>query len=194
MPKNKLEQYTKKRDFSRTPEPTESALHGLKDTLPIFVIQQHHARAEHYDFRIESNGVLKSWALPKGPSVNPQDKRLALMTEDHPLAYAQFEGVIPEGNYGAGPVLIWDQGVYYNLRAPDTIDACIAQGELVLWLAGKKLQGGFALIRTHLQAKNSWLFIKMRDNYACATCDITHDRPESVKSGKTIEQLYNKQS
>jgi bifunctional non-homologous end joining protein LigD len=193
MPKTSLEQYNKKRDFTRTPEPRGIRAQD-KHQAPLFVVQQHHARSEHYDFRIEYNGVLKSWAIPKGPSLNPQEKRLALMTEDHPLSYAHFEGIIPEGNYGAGPVIVWDLGIYYNLRAPEDIDTCIAQGELILWLEGKKLQGGFALIRTKLYIKNSWLCIKMRDKYACDTCAITKERPESVKSGKTIDELYTEQS
>ncbi len=182
--KNNLQKYKKKRDFSRTPEPQGTRVRAHK--RPLFVIQKHDATSLHYDFRLEEAGVLKSWAIPKGPSTDPHDKRLALMTEDHPLDYAHFEGVIPEGNYGAGQVLVWDLGTFKNLRELNITES-IDDGKVEIWLEGKKLHGAYALIKTHLQ-RNGWLFFKMKDEEAHPG-NITEERPESVLSKKTIEEI-----
>lgn len=158
----KLSTYRKKRDFKKTPEPK-----GLKKSqgkLPIFVVQKHHARSLHYDFRIEVNGVLKSWAIPKGLPKSTSEKRLAVLTEDHPLDYAKFEGKIPEGEYGAGSVKIWDKGTYVNLKKnrrgkPLTVTGALRKGQLELLLKGKRYKGAYALV--HFKGKN-WLMIKMK--------------------------------
>lgn len=185
MSKNSLKKYREKRDFFRTPEP--EGAHTRAHKLPLFVIQKHDATSLHYDFRLEEAGVLKSWAIPKGPSTDPHDKRLALMTEDHPLDYAYFEGVIPEGNYGAGQVLVWDLGIFRNLREPLSLTDSIDEGKVEVWLEGKKLHGSYALIKTHFQP-NGWLFFKMKDEEAHPG-NITKEQPESVLSNKTIEEI-----
>lgn len=156
----------------------------------IFVIQKHDASHLHYDFRIEIDGVLKSWAIPKGPSLNPKDKRLAVPTEDHPMEYAKFEGVIHEGEYGAGTVLIWDKGHFKNIKKDNDgnevpLKKCYQRGQIEISLKGKKLQGGFALIRT----KNNWLLIKMKDEHADARRNPVSTEPRSVVSGKTLKEI-----
>src|SRR5262245_18762155 len=147
MPKkDSLKLYREKRDFKETPEPSDRS-RSRKRKEPMFVVQKHDATRLHYDFRLEAEGVLKSWAVPKGPSMNPGDKRLAMPTEDHPMAYGDFEGVIPEGNYGAVPVIVWDTGTYENLSdAP--VEQALKSGHLKIILKGQKLQGAFALTRT----------------------------------------------
>jgi len=160
-----------------------------------FVVQQHDATHMHYDFRLEINGVLVSWAVPKGPSMDPSVKRLALQTPDHALEYGSFEGILPEGSYGAGPVLLWDEGTYESIKEVDgkvlTPAQSLEMGTLEFKLHGKKLRGNFALIKTKgmrgHSSKNQWLFIKMHDEYA-QTGDITKEMPESVKSGKKISK------
>lgn len=202
VPKSdKLSEYRKKRDFAKSPEPGgvagESAAEADEHRQRVFVIQKHDARRLHYDFRLEVEGVLKSWAVPKGPSLNPSDKRLAVPTEDHPLEYAAFEGVIPEGEYGAGEVIVWDGGVYRNLKEEDpdhepmTMGEGLEEGHATVWLEGQKLRGGFALIRTSQQqgGKQNWLLVKMDDAAADPERDIVSERPESILSGKTIEDL-----
>jgi len=166
-----LQQYRAKRDFRKTPEP--EARPGKNHRQPIFVVQEHHASRLHYDFRLEADGVLKSWAVPKEPSLDSSQKRLAVHVEDHPLAYATFHGRIPEGQYGAGKVKIWDHGTYENLMAhkavPQTVCEAIDSGHLEFELHGKKLKGRFALIRMHggkFGKKDNWLLIKMRDELA----------------------------
>ncbi len=145
----KLAEYRKKRHFQRTPEPQEG--HATPHEQAIFVIQKHDASHLHYDFRLEDEGVLKSWAVPKGPSTNPRVKRLAIHVEDHPLDYATFEGVIPAGEYGGGTVMVWDYGIYENYSEKDgrqlSLSEAVQQGQVVVWLTGKKLRGGFALVR-----------------------------------------------
>ena len=165
-----LKEYKRKRRFDSTPEPAGTRpLHRGSD----FVVQEHHARRLHYDFRLEVNGVMKSWAVPKGPSMNPSDKRLAIQTEDHPLEYAKFEGEIPQGNYGAGDVIIWDNGTFEaegNLSAQQQLD----RGELKFILHGKKLTGSFVLvkIRSREPGKQEWLLIKHRDSSASDNWNI----------------------
>jgi bifunctional non-homologous end joining protein LigD len=169
-----LKAYRDKRDFAHTPEPSPTSALRKKRAgqQPIFVVQEHHASRLHYDFRLEADGVLKSWAVPKGPSMAPAQKRLAIHVEDHPLAYATFEGAIPPGQYGAGTVTIWDQGHYDNVLAdkpgPQTVTEGIAAGRLEFVLHGKKLQGSFALIRMDgkRRAQDQWLLIKMQDAFA----------------------------
>jgi DNA ligase D-like protein (predicted 3'-phosphoesterase) len=161
----------------------------------VFVVQKHDASHLHYDFRLEIAGVLKSWAVPKGPSMNPSDKRLAVETEDHPLEYASFEGIIPEGEYGAGTVIVWDTGQYYNLKLYEDgsevpMEKTYDEGRIEIWMEGEKLRGGFALVLTRLAGRQKqWMLIKMRDKLAHDKGNITEEQPQSVKSGKRIEQL-----
>jgi DNA ligase D-like protein (predicted 3'-phosphoesterase) len=187
-----LETYKKKRDFRRTPEPSGRAGRG-RAKEPMFVIQKHDARALHYDFRLESGGVLKSWAVPKGPSTNPKDKRLAQQTEDHPLDYADFEGVIPAGEYGAGPVIVWDTGTYRNLTERKGIgvpvDEAVEGGHVKVWLEGQKIRGGFALTRVARGKDERWLLVKVKDEGADARRNPVRSQPESVISGRTIEEV-----
>jgi len=167
-----LTQYKKKRKFSQTPEP-RAEKKQIKTKALRFVVQRHKASHLHYDFRLEAEGVLKSWAVPKGPSMNPEDKRLAMMVEDHPFEYRTFKGIIPEGNYGAGIVEIWDEGFYLPYTEEDGISdnsdaltvSSIKKGTLKIVLQGKKLKGTFALVKTKA-APNSWLLIKHNDEYA----------------------------
>lgn len=187
----KLEAYRQKRDFRRTTEPKESKPASKK---PIFVVQKHDASTLHYDFRLEIDGVLKSWAVPKGPSLHTKDSRLALPTEDHPIEYANFEGTIPEGEYGAGTVMIWDKGTYRNLRADKedeslTMPASYDAGKIEVWLEGEKLKGGFALIRTGAGDDVRWLLIKMDDDQADGRHNLTDTEPESVESGRSLQEI-----
>src|SRR6186713_3393725 len=186
-----LSLYNKKRKFSETPEPEgkeKSSAKGLR-----FVIQKHDASHLHYDFRLEMKGVLKSWAVPKGPSLNPDDKRLAMMVEDHPYDYRTFEGIIPEGNYGAGTVIVWDEGTYEALEGDSKKEQeklllqQIKKGSLKFKLNGSKLKGEFALVKLKNAEKNAWLLIKHRDKYAKET-DVTK-KDKSVVSGKTIQAI-----
>jgi bifunctional non-homologous end joining protein LigD len=130
-----------------------------------FVVQEHHARQRHYDFRLEMAGVLKSWALPKGPSMNPADKRLAVMVDDHPLEYYDFEGIIPSGHYGAGPVVVWDTGTYRLMEGEDPLRALEA-GKMVVELQGRNLKGVFSLVKMKGRGANSWLLIKKKDHHS----------------------------
>jgi len=186
-----LTDYRKKRSFQHTPEPRGGKSRTGK---LIFVVQKHDATQLHYDFRLEMGGVLKSWAVPKGPSTDPSVKRLAMMVEDHPVDYKDFEGIIPEGNYGAGTVIVWDYGTYEpasSARSKAEADKLLLKelkaGSLKVRLFGKKLQGEYALIHTRGKADNAWLLIKHRDQYASPK-DIT-EKDKSVVSGKTIEKM-----
>ena len=155
-----LKKYNEKRAFDKTPEP-EGKL-GKRAGDPVFVIQKHDARNLHYDLRLESEGVMKSWAVPKGPSMDPKVKRLAVPTEDHPMSYNDFEGVIPEGNYGAGTVIVWDRGTFLNTKGEDTSFAeNLEEGHATIKLEGEKLKGKFALLRTKRGGnRKQWLFFK----------------------------------
>jgi DNA ligase D-like protein (predicted 3'-phosphoesterase) len=161
-------------------------------TRPLrFVVHKHAARRLHYDFRLEADGVLLSWAVPKGPAMDPKTKRLAVAVQDHPIEHIDFEGTI-SGEYGTGPVIVWDEGTYTNIThdhdaAPVALDRAMARGHVLVWLDGAKLRGGFALIR--FRNENLWLLVKMRDEYADSTYDPVTDRPESVLSGRTIEEV-----
>jgi bifunctional non-homologous end joining protein LigD len=177
-----LDEYRKKRDFSKSPEPSgDSAARRTGDETLFFCVQKHLASHLHYDFRLEWNGVLLSWAVPKGPSINPADKRLAMQTEDHPFDYGTFEGVIPEG-YGAGIVMLWDQGTW--TPEGDDVEAMIRKGDLKFRLDGFKLKGSWVLVRTRgfgSGSKPSWLLIKHKDEWA-GPIDITEFAPLSVKT------------
>ena len=183
-----LHEYRSRRDFGRTAEPSGSGRAEHDRREPIFVIQKHAARALHYDFRLEVGGVLKSWAVPKGLSTDPREKRLAVQVEDHPLDYAGFEGVIGEGSYGAGQVIVWDRGTYRRLTE-GPVEAALERGHLSVWLEGVKLRGGWTLQRTRGGAKPQWLAIKRRDEGADARRDPVSTQPESVISGRTVEDL-----
>jgi DNA ligase D-like protein (predicted 3'-phosphoesterase) len=189
---NKLKEYKGKRDFSKTPEPKGRSKKSSK--RPIFVIQQHDASRMHYDFRLEVDGVMASWAVPKGLSTDPREKRLAVRTEDHPLDYADFEGRIPEGEYGAGVVIVWDTGEYENRSQRDNKEIALSkaldQGHAKVHLFGKKLKGGYALIHTKMRGdEKNWLVVKEDDDHADARRNPVSTEPESVLSGKTIEEM-----
>jgi bifunctional non-homologous end joining protein LigD len=160
---SKLKAYRAKRDFKITPEPKAKVVRGQKKSWPIFVIQEHHASRLHFDFRLEADGILKSWAIPKVPVMNTAVRRLAIEVEDHPLDYASFHGTIPKGEYGAGKVLIWDHGIYKNLMADKspalTLSQSVEAGHVEVALRGKRLQGSFALIRL---SDHQWIFFKMK--------------------------------
>ena len=185
--------YKKKRSFKETPEPsgkTKSSRRGLK-----FVVQKHDATSLHYDFRLELEGVLKSWAIPKGPSLNPEDKRLAMMVEDHPYDYRTFEGTIPEGNYGAGTVMVWDEGIYealgYERESIKDQEKILLQelkkGDLKFVLHGEKVKGAYALVKIKGRGENAWLLIKKKDDEASKT-DITK-KDRSVLTNRNLKQI-----
>jgi len=186
-----LREYRDKRDFGLTPEPLGAQ--GEKGDDPIFVIQKHSASRLHYDLRLEIGGVLKSWAVPKGPSTNPKDKRLAVPTEDHPIGYESFEGVIPEGQYGAGTVIAWDIGSYRNLTVKDgeqiPMELAIRHGYAAFRLEGRKLKGSYSLTRFRGGKDESWLLTKKADEYADSTRDILVAEPYSALSGRTVEEI-----
>jgi DNA ligase D-like protein (predicted 3'-phosphoesterase) len=187
-----LAEYRRKRDPKKTPEPAGRSRRRRRGDLR-FVIQQHDATSMHWDFRLEAAGVLKSWAVPKGPSTDPKEKRLAMPTEDHPLGYADFEGVIPEGQYGAGPVIVWDTGTYRNLTEKDgnevPVEDAVDAGHVKVFLEGEKLRGGYALTRIGRGKKPRWILVKLRDDQADARRNPVRTQPQSVISGKTIEDM-----
>lgn len=196
MAKGELDDYAAKRKFEATPEPAPAAIQA-RDGPPLFVIQQHSARRLHYDFRLECDGVLKSWAVPKGPSLDPAQKRLAVQTEDHPFDYASFEGVIPSGQYGAGEVIVWDCGVYSpdeggehwfhdRAKAEQRIRRGLAEGKLSFLLRGEKTKGSFALVRTADQ--KSWLLIKHKDRFATNAQEAA-PQGHSVLSGLEVADV-----
>ena len=156
---------------------------------PRFVIHKHAATTLHYDFRLEVDGVLKSWAVPKGPSTDPREKRLAVEVDDHSLEYGDFEGVIGRSSYGAGAVIVWDEGSYRNLDDERSMAEQLDAGHAKFWLDGEKLTGGWTLQRTRRGAKPQWLLLKRRDEGADARRNPQSTQPESVKSGRTIEQV-----
>src|SRR5437016_585155 len=189
-----LDEYSKKRAFDATPEPAPAPAPG--EGLLLFVVQKHSARQLHYDFRLECDGVLKSWAVPRGPSLNPADKRLAVMTEDHPYDYGSFEGVIPPKQYGAGEVIVWDCGVYSpdesggvwfhdRTRAEREVREGLEKGKLGFQLRGEKVKGSFALVRT--KEREQWLLIKHKDRFV-SSADVTA-KNRSVLSGAAVEDL-----
>jgi bifunctional non-homologous end joining protein LigD len=186
-----LREYKRKRQFNKTPEPKGKERRG--PGLLRFVVQKHEARRLHYDFRLELDGVLKSWAVPKGPSLDPNDKRLAVMVEDHPRDYRTFEGIIPEGNYGAGTVIVWDEGTYHapnaatRAESEEAVRAGLAKGHVRIVLEGQKLKGDFSLVKLKRAGKNEWLLFKHRDAFA-TSADI-RDNARSVLSGKTLTTM-----
>ena len=184
-----LKKYRQMRDFGDTPEPAGGK--PKKGKQPIFVIQKHQASHLHYDFRLEMEGVLKSWAVPKGPSYDPNIKRLAMMTEDHPYDYASFEGVIPAGNYGAGNVIIWDNGTWEFIEPGDDPVKAVQQGKLTFRMKGKKMFGEWALVRIRGRSPkgNEWLLLKHRDQFANDKIDITEVAPRSVISNRLVEDV-----
>jgi DNA ligase D-like protein (predicted 3'-phosphoesterase) len=190
MATDRLKDYQEKRDFGITPEPQGGR---GPSPAPIFVIQKHAARQLHYDFRLEVDGVLKSWAVPKGPSTDPHDKRLAVPTEDHPLEYAGFEGVIPEGEYGGGTVLVWDTGTYRNLTEKKgeaiPMGQGVSHGHVKVWLEGAKLKGGYALSRFKTGKDEAWLLVKADDEAADARRNPVADEPRSVLTGRSLEEI-----
>lgn len=190
------QKYKRKRDLENSPEPEASRKKSSSGSNPIFVIQKHDSSNLHYDFRLEIDGTLKSWAVPKGPSTNPSEKRLAVPVEDHPLAYADFEGVIPEGQYGAGTVMVWDKGTYQNLRKSNgstvPLDKCYEDGRIEVFLDGEKISGGYALIQTSSMDGN-WLLVKMDDEHADARRNPTSTENKSVKTGRTLDEIQQEE-
>ena len=188
-----LAKYREKRDFKSTSEPAgavKASAAGKRQF--IFVVQKHRATQLHYDFRLEFAGVLLSWAVPKGPSLDPSVKRLAMQVEDHPIDYASFEGVIPEGQYGGGTVMVWDHGTW--IAESEDVEIALKKGELKFTLKGEKLHGSWVLVRTRgLGSKvgKSWLLIKHRDRFA-STSDITAQKPRSVVSNLLLAEIASK--
>lgn len=183
-----LEKYRQKRNFGVSPEPKGSKVSSRKSSLH-YVIQKHRASHLHYDFRLEWNGVLLSWAIPKGPSLDPTVKRLAMQVEDHPVEYGRFEGAIPEGEYGGGTVMLWDRGTW-SPEEPD-VQAALRKGSLKFELNGKKLHGSWALVRTRNYGGTKtmpWLLIKHKDHFASKK-DITSKMSRSVATGRLMEQI-----
>lgn len=186
--------YESKRDFSKTGEPKGSGKKGNKDA-PVFVIQKHDATNLHYDFRLEIDDALKSWSVPKGPSTDPREKRMAIPTEDHPLEYADFEGTIPEDQYGGGTVMIWDRGTFKNIktdREGKAIDLkkSYEMGTVEVELHGEKIYGGYAMIKMKSgNMKGNWLLIKMDDDAADARRNPVSTEKKSVVSGRTLKQI-----
>lgn len=198
-----LTTYNKKRRFNETTEPEGKEVPKVAEepaSEPLrFVVQKHAASSLHYDFRLEIRGALKSWAVPKGPSLNPADKRLAMMVEDHPFEYRTFEGVIPEGNYGGGTVIVWDEGTFEPLEPTGTtkkdhekqLVAMLKKGDLKVVLKGSKLKGAYALVKMKSsKQENAWLLIKKDDKYA-SEADVT-TKTKSVVSKLTLEQMSAK--
>lgn len=187
MAAGELGQYRRKRDLGASPEPSGGVPSAGE---PRFVIHKHDATSLHYDVRLEVGGVMKSWAVPKGPSFDPADRRLAMPTPDHPMSYNDFEGVLPEGTYGAGPVIVWDRGTYRNL-AEEPMEDGLAAGRLKVWLEGHKLVGGWSLRRVRIGSsdREKWLLAKLKDETADPGRDVVASEPASVVSGRTIEGL-----
>lgn len=185
-----LNEYRKKRDFGISPEPPgEKAAPKDPKSSSIYVVQKHRASQLHYDFRLEFRGTLLSWAVPKGPSLDPSTKRLAMQVEDHPVDYASFEGVIPGGEYGGGTVMVWDEGTWIS----ESLDvaAALKKGDLKFTLRGKKLKGSWVLVRTRgygSSSKTSWLLIKHRDEFA-SKIDVTQEMPRSAVSHRLLAEI-----
>ncbi len=188
---SKLSTYRAKRDFEKTQEPSGTAKVRAAD-YPRFVIQKHDASRLHYDLRLEHDGVFKSWAVTKGPSLNPKDKRLAVEVEDHPLDYGDFEGTIPAGEYGGGTVMLWDRG-FWVPEGDEDINAALEKGELKFVLAGEKLKGRFVLVRMKGDKfggkRNNWLLIKHKDDWATGDGEAILKKDKSVASGRTMAQI-----
>lgn len=194
MASDPLAEYRSKRSFDRTDEPSGEDVRR-SDQDPLFVVQHHVASSEHWDVRLEVDGVLASWAVPKGPSTDPRDKRLAKQVEDHPLDYADFEGHISEGEYGGGDVVVWDLGPYRNDTVDDDGEPVVMRdaidgGHVRVWLDGHKLRGGWALTQTRMGGDpTNWLLVKIDDDEADARRRPTRTEPESVLSGRTVDDV-----
>lgn len=188
-----LKRYRSKRVFTKTKEPRGKQTMARNRFR--FVIQHHAARHDHYDLRLEIDGVLKSWAVPKGLSYNPSIKRLAIATEDHPIEYARFEGTIPSGHYGGGTVMVWDYGTYTNLkkRYGISIGQSYQSGRIEFFLRGKKMKGGFALIKTSASA-NQWLVCKLNDEYASKKRNPVTTQKKSALTNRTMYQITKQES
>ncbi len=192
-------EYKNKRDFRKTNEPKGQNGKSEKGE-PIFVIQKHDATNLHYDFRIEIDGTLKSWSVPKGPSTDPSEKKMAIPTEDHPLEYADFEGVIPEDEYGGGTVMIWDKGTFENIKEDDKgkqipLKKSFEKGTIEIYLKGEKLQGGYALIEMKSgNMEGNWLLIKMDDDKADARRNPVSTEKKSVKTGRSLDEIKKEES
>lgn len=190
--------YKEKRDFRKTNEPKGG--NNKNKGKPIFVIQKHDSNNLHYDFRIEIDGTLKSWAVPKGPSTDPEEKRMAVPTEDHPLEYADFEGVIPEDEYGGGTVMIWDKGTFENIKEDDDgepidLKESFKKGTIEVWLKGEKLEGGYALVKMKSgNMKGNWLLIKMDDDKADARRNPLNTEKKSVETGRSLKEIKKEES
>ena len=190
---SRLTEYRRKRDFTRTAEPRGGSVRATPKLA--FVIQKHAASHLHYDLRLELDGVMKSWAVPKGPSLDPAVKRLAMQVEDHPIEYNKFEGTIPEGEYGGGTVMLWDRGTYgYGGSNPDPVEGLrqgYAKGDLKFVLNGKRLKGSWVLVRMRRDrpGKAQWLLIKHRDEHAVPDSDVTAENDTSVATGRSMEEI-----
>ncbi|MDN7125475.1 DNA polymerase ligase N-terminal domain-containing protein [Pseudidiomarina terrestris] len=201
MASSDTDSYSDKRDFRKTSEPkADDVSFDWAESRPVFVIQKHDASNLHYDFRIEVDGVLKSWAVPKGPSTDPSEQRLALPTEDHPLTYADFEGTIPEDEYGGGTVMVWDRGYYRNHKdasngdEPKSVAEQLADGHATIWLEGEKLTGGYALIRTDSGDDERWLLVKMDDEEADARRNPVSTQSNSVKTQRSLSEIADEEA
>jgi bifunctional non-homologous end joining protein LigD len=190
-PSSRLAEYRRKRDFARTSEPRGGAARS-KEKLA-FVVQKHAARHLHYDLRLELDGVMKSWAVPKGPSLDPSVKRLAMEVEDHPIEYNRFEGTIPQGEYGGGTVMLWDRGTYtYGGTDPDPIEGLrrgYEKGELKFVLHGKRLKGSWVLVRMRRPGRPQWLLIKHHDEHAIPGSDVGAEHQTSIATRRSMEQI-----
>jgi bifunctional non-homologous end joining protein LigD len=197
-PQRQLEEYRRKRDFTRTAEPKGGTARTAKKLA--FVIQKHAASHLHYDLRLELDGVMKSWAVPKGPSLDPAVKRLAMEVEDHPIEYNSFEGTIPKGEYGGGTVMLWDRGTYeYGGADPDPVEGLrrgYQKGDFKFVLRGKRLKGSWALVRMRRgePGKPQWLLIKHRDEYAVPGSDVAAEYESSVTTGRTMDEIAQEKS
>jgi DNA ligase D-like protein (predicted 3'-phosphoesterase) len=191
MADDSLRAYRARRRSGRSPEPLGKRRSSGEQ--PVFVVQEHEASTHHFDFRLEADGVLKSWAVPKGPSTDPRDKRLAIPVEDHPLDYADFEGVIPEDEYGGGSMIVWDRGTYDNITVkdggPEPVATALDAGHLMVELHGDKLCGGYALQRISRGDDAKWLLIKMRDEHADARRRPISTQRRSIVSGRSVQQV-----
>jgi len=189
-----MKTYNEKRDFSKTKEPKDGAYKNKGDN-PIFVVQKHDATNLHYDFRLEIDNTLKSWSVPKGPSTSPSIKRMAIPTEDHPLAYADFEGTIPEGEYGGGTVMIWDRGNIESIKRDEegnliSLEESYEMGSVEVDLKGKKLKGGYNLVRMKGgKMRGNWLLMKQEDKYANSRKNIVESETRSAVTDRTLEEI-----
>jgi bifunctional non-homologous end joining protein LigD len=198
--RTKLSEYRRKRDFTKTGEPEGEGAKSAKSTgarprkrAPAlhFVIQKHAASQLHFDFRLELDGVMKSWAVPKGPSYDPSVRRLAMEVEDHPIEYNAFEGTIPQGEYGGGTVMLWDRGTYEaeNGGGVEALREGYARGDLKFVLNGERLRGGWVLVRMKRPGRPQWLLIKHRDEYATSAHDVVAEEMTSIVSGRTMDDI-----